>query len=251
VYTLARSNIKHRWVYRLLWCTPTFYQHVKREAWGGGGRGQARGTHKTLVGLTHTHTRMFIHTHKYIHTHIIPVCEAQGGRVCHGVGHDNAHSTVGATHTNTNVYIYMCVCVYIYKSTLTHFVPARKAQRAREAQVGEKGGGVTGSGSRGRARGTHTTLATLATQTLKHSDTSDQNVFSLNFSRHTNSRRSVKNVRNQTKCVIFRAVGFSHTHTPSHTYTIVVQELSGGSSGSPSAARPIMSDDTDRQRSEV
>jgi hypothetical protein len=61
--------------------------------------------------------------------------------------------------------------MHTYKSTLTHFVPSRKAQRAREAQGGERGEGVTGSGSRGRARGTHTTLAT---------QTHDKNVSSLN-----------------------------------------------------------------------
>jgi hypothetical protein len=35
----------------------------------GRARGQARGTHKTLVGLTHSYTHTHIHTHTQIHTH--------------------------------------------------------------------------------------------------------------------------------------------------------------------------------------
>jgi hypothetical protein len=83
------------------------------------------------------------------------------GEVGHGVGHDNAHSTFWHnTHAHTSIY----TCIHINR----HFVPARKAQRAREARGGERGEGVTGAGSRGRARGTH---PTLATQTHRHTKT--------------------------------------------------------------------------------
>jgi hypothetical protein len=145
--------------------THTYYNSTQSGA-GRSGSGTESGTRyaqNTRWPNTHTHTHLPIHTHKYIHTHIIPVCEAQGGWVGHGVGYDNAHSTCWhITLAHTSIY----TCIYINRPS--HFVPARKAQRAREAQGGERGEGVTGSESRGRARGTHTTLAT---QTHRHTKT--------------------------------------------------------------------------------
>jgi hypothetical protein len=118
--------------------THTYYNSTQSGA-GRSGSGTESGTRyaqNTRWPNTHTHTHLPIHTHKYIHTHIIPVCEAQGGWVGHGVRYDNAHSTCWhITHTHTSIY----TCIYkIDPHTSYQHVKHREHVKRRE-EKGVKG----------------------------------------------------------------------------------------------------------------
>jgi hypothetical protein len=105
----------------LLLGTRTYYHQVKREPRIGGGLGTSSPT--TLIGTTHTHTRMRaytctharVHIHTYTDTHIqirtyahtlYEQVERGEGGVRHGEGHmvHIQHTLAQHTHTHTHTH---------------------------------------------------------------------------------------------------------------------------------------------------